>query len=330
MLTEEDVRGLLLQKTETKNLDYKRTCHWLNATNDDRCEIVKDILAMSNTQDGGQIVFGVDDRGFESVGMAAPDFESFDPTRLNDFIRRYTDPSFACNVYKFTIDGRRTVVIEVPEFTEVPILCKVDANSADEPRRVILKRGGLYVRTDRPSSELVSSVEDMRDIIGRASRKKREELLRTIRSLIEGEVVAPAVDAQRTYGEEIQQTAEFFAQTLPREFGSQGHWAVDAHPTQYDSGRVASHAALSDLIRTSTVALRGWDFPHTDRENASNFGNGRQSHTSFWHHIEAYRAYFSGFFGWRSALWENERVPDQRVLSFIGVILSTDRSFPVL
>ncbi len=191
MLTEEDIRRLLLQKTETKNLDYKRTYNWVTAANDDKCGIVKDILAMANTQDGGQLVFGVDDATFEFVGMGPADFESFDPTRVNDFVRRFTDPPIACAVYKFTIDLLRTVVVEVPEFSEVPIICKADANSSSEPRRTILKRGGLYVRTDKPSSELVSSAEEMRDIVGRASRKKREELLRTIQEPNRGQSCPP-------------------------------------------------------------------------------------------------------------------------------------------
>ncbi len=45
------------------------------------------------------------------------------------------------------------------------------------------------------------------------------------------------------------------------------------------------------------------------------------------HHTEGYRAYFSGLFCWESAFWENERVPDQKALSFIGVIYELTEFF---
>lgn len=327
MLTEDDIRRLLLQKTETKNLDYKGDCNWATASNDEKCELVKDILAMSNTQDGGQIVFGVADRTFDFVGMDAQSFASFDPTRVNDFVRRFSDPPFACTVYRFTIDGRRTVVIEVPEFSEVPIICKADANSANSPRNTILRKGGLYVRTDKPSSELVSSAEEMRDIVGRASRKKRDELLRTIRDLIEGNPVPPKGARQAEYDAELRDAETFFATNLPSDFNGQGHWEVVVRPTAYVENRIPDHPTVAELIRSSTVSLRGWSFPHTNSANASNFARGRQSHTSFMHHTEGYRAYFSGLFCWKSAFWENERVPDLRILSFIGAIYEITEFF---
>jgi len=320
MLTEDDVRRLLSLRTENRNLDYKRTCNWSTATNDEKCEIVKDILAMSNTQDGGQLIFGVEDETFEPAGMSDAEFQSFDPTRLNDFLRRFTDPPLACGVYKFTFDGRRCAVIEVPEFSEVPIICKADANSAIEPRRLILKRGGMYVRTDRPSSELVSSVEEMRDLVGRASRKKREELLRSIRDLLAGNDAVQQDEAQPAYDAELEETDGFFTEVLPADFNNHAHWKVVVHPGTYAEHRVPTHQQLGELLRRSSVALRGWDFPHTDRDNASNFAQGRQSSTAFMHHVEAYRAYLSGLFCWRSAFWENETFRGQNVLSFIGII----------
>jgi Putative DNA-binding domain len=330
MLTDDDIRRLLSLKTENKNLDYKSACNWSTATNDEKCAIVKDILAMSNTQDGGQLVFGVADDTFELVGVDEAQFASFDPTRINDFLRRFTDPPLACGVYKFTIDGQRCAVIEVPEFPEVPIICKADANSAAEPRRTILKRGGLYVRTDRPCSELVSSAEEMRDIVARASRKKRDELLRVIRDLLAGNAPPNQVQAQPAYDAELADAGRFFAEALPADFDNQPHWNLVAHPGNYIENRMADQQRVADLIRQSTVALRGWDFPHTDRENASNFAQGRQSQTAFMHHVEGYRAYFSGLFCWKSAFWENERFAGQNVLSFIGIIFQITEFFQFL
>lgn len=327
MLTEDDVRRLLLQKSETKNLDYKQTCNWANASSDEKCELTKDVLAMANTQDGGQLVFGIEDRTFNFVGMTDADFQSFDPTRVNDFVRRYSDPPFACTVYKFTIDNLKTVAIEVPEFQEVPIICKSDAHSSTDSRKLILKKSGLYVRTDKPSSELVSNSEEMRDIIARASRKKREELVRTIEALITGKPVQPRREAREQYEVELGESEDFFASSLPANFADVGHWEVAAYPTEYVEERLTDHEFLAGLIRDSSVALRGWTFPHTDRETASNFMQGRQSSTVWSRYIEAYRAYFSGLFVWKGAFRENELSRDAKLLSFISTIYSFTEFF---
>lgn len=44
MIVENELREALVQKTETKNLDCKESLNWDNASNDAKCELVKDIL----------------------------------------------------------------------------------------------------------------------------------------------------------------------------------------------------------------------------------------------------------------------------------------------
>ena len=61
MLSDGELQELLAQKTETRNLDCKASFGWETADNDAKCELVKDILTFLNTQDGGQIVVGVQD-----------------------------------------------------------------------------------------------------------------------------------------------------------------------------------------------------------------------------------------------------------------------------
>jgi len=168
-MTDELLRRLLTTKTETRNLDYKQAFNWSSSTNDQKCEIVKDILAMLNTQDGGRIVIGVADADHAPIGVDQQSFESFDTTKVNDFLRKYTDPPCSCTVYKHEIDGCRIVTIDVAEFKEVPVLCKTNASS---PSKHILKQSGLYIRTDKATSELVSTSEEIRELLGRALLKK--------------------------------------------------------------------------------------------------------------------------------------------------------------
>jgi Putative DNA-binding domain len=175
LLTEKDLPKLLGRKAESKNLDYKQSMNWETATTEQRAAIVKDVLAMANTPDGGKIIFGVRDADCEAIGLAEKEFQSFDATRFADFLNRYADPSFECAIQKFVIDGKKFVTIEIPEFSDVPIICKTDAN--DSSGRQILRRGATYIRTNRAASEIVPDAEAMRDLMNRAVMKRGDELL---------------------------------------------------------------------------------------------------------------------------------------------------------
>lgn len=187
MLTRSDLRELLAQKTENENLDYKESLNWETATAGKKGAVVKDVLAMSNTQNGGKIVFGVRDEDFEAVGLGESDFHSFDATRFVDFVNRYADPPFGCGIHKFIIDGRRFVAVDVPEFYDVPIICKADLN--DATNRQILKRGATYIRTERAASEIVSTAEAMRNLVDRAVVRGGERLLNMFEQLVKGRPV---------------------------------------------------------------------------------------------------------------------------------------------
>jgi len=112
LLIERDVRELLAVKSESRNLDYKQSMNWSTATAEQKAAVIKDVLAMANTQDGGKIIFGVRDADFEPVGMSEEEYRSFDTTAFVDFMNRYADPSFACGVYKFTIFAKKFVAVE--------------------------------------------------------------------------------------------------------------------------------------------------------------------------------------------------------------------------
>lgn len=180
-MTVEDLKALLLVGTETRNLDYKEQFNWASIDQDEKVKLVKDILAMANTHNGGNIVFGVRDSDYQPVGISNDDFESFDQTKTNDFLHRYTDPRFSCQVYKFQTEGRKHVLVEVREFAEIPIICKLNAHSS-KGGKSILKQGTLYIRTEKATSEAVSSSDEMRELLEMAMIKKETNLLATIQA----------------------------------------------------------------------------------------------------------------------------------------------------
>jgi predicted HTH transcriptional regulator len=180
-MTEAELTALLGTRTETRNLDYKETIDWSATANDEKVGIVKDVLAMANTPGGGDIVLGVRDSDLEAVGLTREAYESLDQTKVNDFLHRYADPRFSCQVYKFDLKGTLHVVIHVNEFSELPIICKTDANFSKSGRS-LLKRGCLCVRTEKATSEAVSSSDEMRETLGTCPHEKRTQVSDSVRA----------------------------------------------------------------------------------------------------------------------------------------------------
>lgn len=331
MLTERDVRELLAAKTENKNLDYKQSMNWRTATAQDKGGIVKDVLAMANTQDGGRLVFGVRDEDFEAIGLADDEFRAFDATQFNDFLSRYTDPPFGCGLHKFVIDGLPIVAIEVPEFIDVPIICKADLNDGN---RLILRRGATYIRTERAASEVISSSETMRDLMNRAVVRRGDQILKMVERLIKGKPLNIDDESAILIREEVEEADRFILASLPDEFRQSGHWEVAFYVLPYIRERVPNFGLISQNLSECQVSLRGWYFPHFEPQNTSNFAGGVQSYTAtgglFRRHLEGYRAYQSGAFVWKSEYWEDTsgQVADgQKALSFVGVILEITEFF---
>ena len=324
LLSEEDIKQLLAIKTETKNLDYKESLNWESGPKDLKLEMVKDVLAMANTQDGGKIVFGVRNGDFEFIGMPEDDFKSFDQTKVNDLLHKYTDPDHSCQVYKDSINGKCLVIIQVPEFEEVPIICKNDAHSSVDCSKQILKEGHIYIRTDKATSEIIPSAQEIRELLGRALTKKGDELLHYIERLIKGKPLKPSEESREKYVQEIEEAENFLSENIGHELRNRGYWEVYAYPTQYDPNRISDHREIKEVIQKSKVALRGWDFPFTDYQNSSNFSKGRQSYTIWDRFREGYRAYKSGLFIWKQAIWEDvegyKSEDHKPVLSYVSSI----------
>lgn len=325
MLTETQIKSLIHLKTESKNLDYKESLHWVESR-DGRLELVRDLLAMGNTQDGGQVILGVNDETFDAVGMPEADWKSFDQTKVNEFAQKFAGPVFSCQVYKHLIDGRRHVCVEVPEFTNEPLICRADANSSTRPEKLILQAGALYIRTRKGTTEKIRTAEDMRELLGRAVRRKGDDLLRNIEQLIKGRPSRSDTESRAKYQEEINGASSALLGRLREAMGEAGYWHLIARPTSYMSRRIREIQELRNLVQSSEVSLRGWTFPKSDRKDASNFAEGRESRTIWDRYIEGYRAYRSGLFVWYGALWEDVRnyrtSQGAHVLDFPGFVLN--------
>ena len=328
-MTEADFEEIISKNTELKNHDFKLSINWEKSAKEERGKIIKDILAMTNTQDGGNILFGVRDKDYELVGMAEEDFSSLDTAKVNDLLHAYADPKFSCEVYKLTVRGKLAACISVPEFRETPNICKANLHSADNKTQ-ILRAGAVYVRGDDGKS-ISAGAHEMRELLGRAVIKRGDGLLEDIRRLILGKLRVSEKDIEEEYALEIKGSDDFLYPSVGSKFTHYGGWEIWAYPTTYQKERIPRAQELKKLIESSEVSLRGWNFPHTDKKDAGYFSGGYQSVTTWERYHEGYRAYQSGLFAWKRIFPEdldnNKDKENRRVLSYVLAIYELTECF---
>ncbi len=162
----DDLEARLQGGVETQSLDVKVSCAWNAET------MAKDVLAMSNVQDGGCIVIGVTD-AFERQGIEAGHKATYNIDIMKDQMAGYAEPHVDFNV-TFPVDraGREYVAIEVFPFVEQPVICRRDGRE--------VRAGVVYYRnrSGRPQSAAVSNALDMREIVTTAAVRMMQWLSR--------------------------------------------------------------------------------------------------------------------------------------------------------
>lgn len=184
-----DIIELLDSRAENRNLDFKRGFSWKDKSVE-TLGLVTDIMACANTQDGGTIILGVDDKTQEFSSESGRWWESFDTTKIMDTINKYCDPRTEVQVFKKEDFEYKTkkgpiVVLQIPEFVDVPVVCKISGNASDQT--CVFKPGQIYIRTNRASTEVISNSQDMRELIDRAMLKHGDRLLQAFNAIVSGQ-----------------------------------------------------------------------------------------------------------------------------------------------
>jgi hypothetical protein len=303
-MTLEEIIALIDRHSETPRVDAKAGFPWKKDCRDQKLELIRDMIAMANTRDGGALVLGVENTGYNVVGLSEEVKASLDQTAIGEILKRYADPMFQFELHKTTISGKDVVVIRIPEFEEIPILCKQSVESSVDPRRLILRSGALYIRTETAQTMEIAVAEDMRKLLSRAMLKQREQLLHSIDGLLKFRPNMPSEKESNEYQREMNEADQSFISVLQKGFLQSSRWEVMAHPTSYKK-RVMELRDLKGFVANSQVNLRGLPFPHIDHERASNFNSGYESYSDHKDKREGFRLYNSGLFVWKGAMPED-------------------------
>lgn len=323
-MTDEQIIQLIAVKSETANLDYKEGFAWTRDNRDKKYELIRDLMAMTNARDGGRVVLGVRDGDHEFIGVPDAVYTSLDPNNVVQTLHDNSSPKARCAVVKRQIDGKNVIVLDVAEFNDTPTICTntIWPTGAGK-QQPILREGAVYVRTDAAATEEIKSADDMRSLLARAIARKGDQLLESIRQLLFGRPESAGPGDLARFALEAEAARAFITQELGTELEELGSLEVLAHPISYSPERIASLPEVSRLVQASEVALRGWNFPYTDkRGGAGAFAQGFQSTTK--RCVEGYRLYQSGLFYCRRVFWEDiqDRKSEEgrRALSFVSAI----------
>ena len=151
-------------------------------------QVVRAILGMSNRRDGGTIIIGVEDNDgvLNPVGLISSDIDEWTSDDLADQVANYADPSASFTLGKQEYEGNSYVVIEVEEFSDVPVLCKRDYGD-------LLRAGACYVRPRRkPETTEIPTQADMRDLLDLAIEKGVTQFLERARRV--GLFISPTIE----------------------------------------------------------------------------------------------------------------------------------------
>lgn len=145
----DEYRTMLFGGREDELVDYKRSLDLGSKLA--VASLAKDLISMRNSPLGGYIFFGVagDGAKFDFIGLPHEELALFDPTRVNDALRRYLGDAFSVRVQLLPQGSRTFAVIHVAPDVTGFALAQVDHEGAG------LHRGRIYVRTGAARSEEV-------------------------------------------------------------------------------------------------------------------------------------------------------------------------------
>ena len=197
-MTEEEFEQYLVLGYESRSHEFKapgpRSDKWLFG------RVLRAMMGMANMRDGGLVILGVAEnrKTPEPVGLSKSDLKTWNFDDLAAGVAPYAAPNIRFDREVATYNNRSFLVLRIHEFEDVPIICRKELqvpNSVTGKNEVILKIGGLYVRSrSKPETVPVSTEADMRDVIELATDK---EVVRFIRRTSRLGFTAPNQDRER-------------------------------------------------------------------------------------------------------------------------------------
>ncbi len=253
---ESDLDRYIKASGESSHIDAKGPMKWDKCR--DSAELAKDVAAFANSRDGGAVVIGkseLETGKFEYTGLTPEEAASYDTTNVARWVNNRFSPPIHLICHQRELEGKRFVVIEVAEFDEMPAICMKELQDPQDPQKLLLRKGEIYVRTANAESAPLQSVEDLRRLIGMATSKRGNEMLKMFGAMLKGQPFLPSTSDEEQLDEELERIKEGVGEAY-RERAKSGGWELVVRPVQYEAERWAQREQLEEIIRRRSVRMR--------------------------------------------------------------------------
>ncbi len=245
----EEILAIITQGYESRTVDYKQHMIWDESNKKQCCELVKDILALANT-DGGWIVIGVSETksGFSHDGVTQTESLSFEVTRVNQFVNNYAEPPINTVIHKPTLGDKQYIVIEIPQFSESVHICQKDYPG-------VLQTSAIYVRTANNQSAQITKSSDVRSIIEKSVKMRLEQYASTMH---ETQNDGSNIHVNM-FESQIRECINRSVELNSHEGKAYAYRETIFYPSEFDSVRFNSQA-LWEMAENASVDFKGWPF----------------------------------------------------------------------
>ena len=169
------ISGILESPNESRSIEFKPSVPWPSKIdgiqqNNKAQEIIKSVLAMSNTRDGGKIILGLENNEEHNKyilkGVTPTDLATYDQDLIFEHIRNFGEPEPKFQILNIEYNSMSFIVFAVQSFIFSPIICKNNRNLNQ------LESSTIYIRTDKPETKRITDPAEMREVIDLAIEKE--------------------------------------------------------------------------------------------------------------------------------------------------------------
>ena len=202
------IQRALAAKRESKYVDFKASLDFSEPHA--WCEIVKDIIAMANS-DGGVLLIGLDNRG-NPTGFDPTHVLDVDEAEVTDQIQKYTGVQFdTFTISEETKSGNRLAAILVQGGSTPIVFTKPGTYAvSDKKQKTAFSAGTVYFRHGAKSEP--GDTNDIRKVVERQLESIRQSWLQGVRKVIK----APPGSQIYTFpsGVEVRESASSDARAI--------------------------------------------------------------------------------------------------------------------
>jgi len=201
-MSDEEFSKLIKAAHESRQIEFKSPFSWV----DDnsvwlREKVVRCILGMANTPDGGYLIIGIEedvDKKPVFSGIEEDAVNTFNYDVVKGVVDGYSFTGVNFEINQATYENKKFVALRVEEFDDIPVICKKDSQTEGT-----LKRGVVYCRSrSGPPKTIPVTETEMHEILQMAVDKQREHLKRRGYEYSQTEVDSELFKKQReSYGE---------------------------------------------------------------------------------------------------------------------------------